>query len=100
MRYETVTVRHGENMGPIDWDHPKARDMPSIWREAERNPDGFLFSAYGREIIAIAMYDGWPYWTPTPAIHFWGPLGPEWNFFDSYGAGPGSIRRKATEGGA
>ena len=28
MRTEQVTVRHGENMGPVDWDHPTAKDKP------------------------------------------------------------------------
>jgi hypothetical protein len=94
MRTETVTVRHGENMGPIDWEHPKAKDMPPIWREAEANPDGFTFTEHRRTILAICMYDGWPYWTPTPAVQFIGPLNsPEWSFFDCYGVHPHSIQR-------
>lgn len=96
MRTETVTVRHGENVGPVDWDHPTAKDMPAIWREAEKNPQGFTFSEYRRPIIEICMYDGWPYWVPTPAVCFIGPLnGAEWSFFNSYGVGAGSIQPKA-----
>lgn len=95
MRYETETIRIGENVGPVDWEHPMAKGMPPIWREAEQNPDDFTFSEYGRSIIAICMYDGWPYWKPTPAIQFVGPLhSAEWSHFNSYGVGPNSIRRK------
>lgn len=95
MRTETRTVRIGENVGPVDWDHPTAKDMPPIWREAEKNPGDFLFSEYGRTILAICMYDGWPYWKPTPAVLYIGPLNrPEWSFFNDYAVGPGSIRRR------
>jgi hypothetical protein len=90
MRYETRTVRIGELVGPIDWDHETARAMPEAWHEAEGKPDHFTFN--GRRIIAIGMYDGWPYWEPRPAVCFIGPMNSgEWAFFDSYGVGPGSI---------
>jgi len=95
MRYETQTIRVGENVGPVDWDHPMAKDMPAIWREAEANPEAFTFTEYRRSIISICMYDGWPYWTPTPAVMFVGPLNSgEWAHFNSYGIGPNSIERR------
>lgn len=96
MRTETVTVRVGENVGPVDWDHPIAKDMPAIWREAEQDPASFTFTEYRRTILAICMYDGWPYWMPRPAVQFIGPLNsPEWAFFDSYAVWPTSIERRA-----
>lgn len=96
MRTRTVTVREGENVGPVDWTHDIAKGMPDIWREAEQNPDGFTFTEYHRQIISICMYDGWPYWTPRPAVCFIGPLNsPEWAFFDSYGVWPSSIQRRS-----
>src|SRR5687768_16376756 len=72
MRYETKTVRIGEDVGPIDWEHPLAKDMPEIWREADESPGHFTFSEYRRTILRICMYDRWPYWKPTPAICFVG----------------------------
>jgi hypothetical protein len=49
-------------------------------------------------ILAICMYDGWPYWTPRPAIQFVGPLGAEWAFFDSYSVSGRSVfARRADE---
>lgn len=73
MRTRTITVHEGEDMGPVDWSHPTAKDMPPIWREAEQHPDGFMLCENGsftaREIFKICMYDGWPYWKPTPAIY-------------------------------
>ena len=98
MKISTVTVREGESMGPVDWSHPTAENMPAIWREAEKNPTGFTFTEYRRSIIEICMYDGWPYWTPTPAVCFIGPLNSaEWSFFNSYGVGPDSIQRRAIQ---
>jgi hypothetical protein len=95
MRLETQTVRIGEDVGPIDWEHPLAKEMPPIWRDAEQRPDDFTFSEYRRSIIRICMYDGWPYWEPMPAIQFVGPLNSgEWAFFNSYGVGPDSIRHR------
>ena len=96
MRTETHTVCVGEDVGPVDWDHPTAKDMPPIWREAEANPEAFTFSEYRRPILRICMYDGWPYWTPTPAIQFIGPLNrAEWTFFNSYSVWPNSIQRRS-----
>lgn len=94
---ETVTHREGENMGPVDWSHPTAKDKPEHWREAAQHPERFRFSPSGFssfEIVEICMYDGWPYWEPRPAISYIGPLGRlEWTFFNSYGVLDGSIFR-------
>jgi hypothetical protein len=92
---ETVTHREGENMGPIDWEHPLAKDKPALWREAEKRPTDFRLDTTGFSafpVFEIAMYDGWPYWKPTPAILIKGPLGkPEWRFFNDYGINDGSL---------
>lgn len=97
MKTHTVTVHEGENVGPVDWEHPHAKDMPPIWREAEQNPKGFVFDYGhgGREILSICMYDGWPYWKPMPAVCYVGPLGrAEWQFFNGYGVHASSIVRR------
>lgn len=94
MRAHTVTVREGENVGPLDWSHPLAKDMPEAWHEAERSPKDFLFDYGhgGREILSICMYDGWPYWKPMPTVCYVGPLGhAEWAQFNSYGVRADSI---------
>jgi hypothetical protein len=97
VRTYTQIVREGENVGPVDWEHGTARDMPAIWREAEQRPDDFTFTEYRRQIISICMYDGWPYWEPRPAVCFVGPLNcAEWAFFNGYAVGPESIQRKAS----
>jgi hypothetical protein len=96
MRYETQTIRIGENVGPVDWSHETAKDMPEIWRGAEQNPGDFTFTEYGWLIVCLCMYDGWPYWEPRPAVCFIGPMNSaEWSFFNSYAVGPNSIQRKA-----
>lgn len=99
MRTRTVTERIGEDMGPIDWSHPMAKDKPGHWRDAEQNPDDYEFLLNGmftpHAIVALRMYDGWPYWKPTPAILRESPIGGvEWVHFNSYGVSDNSISRK------
>lgn len=96
MKTRMVEERVGEDMGPIDWDHPWAKEMPAIWREAEKNPESFSYCENGgfttKTLLKVCMYDGWPYWKPSPAICYIGPLGTaEWTFFNSYGVSPSSI---------
>lgn len=94
MRERTITVREGERVGPVDWDHPIAKDMPEIWRHAEDRPASYPLN--GREILAMGMYDGWPYWTPRPAVLTMSPINlPEWVFFDSYSVHPNSVSEKS-----
>ena len=95
MKTRTVTVREGEFLGPDDrdYDHTqhnavnadharrgwetilKMNDDPEGWRYC---PSGF--STF--EVLHVGMWDGWPFWRPTPAIGYIGPLGSvEWAFF-------------------
>lgn len=100
MRYETVTVRHGEDVGPVDWSHEYARDKPDHWKDAEQNPEAYQFIGHGRDrnVYCICMYDGWPYWKPTPAMLVDSPIGGlEWVYFNSYGVNDWSL---ALKGGA
>jgi hypothetical protein len=86
-------VYEGDDVGPIDWDSPTAATKPALWHDAEKTPDRYLLN--GRIILRLCMYDGWPYWTPTPAIQFIGPLqSAEWTFFDSYGIHADSITER------
>lgn len=87
MRTYQTTVREGEDMGPIDWSHEMAASKSDDWREAEKRPEDFVYGEFGHAIIKLCMYDGWPYWKPTPAVFYIGPLkSGEWGFFNSYGA--------------
>lgn len=100
MRTEVTSVLIGEDVGPVDWTHPMAADKPEIWREAEKDPEAFELLESGaftaRGIAKLCMYDGWPYWTPTPAILRESPMGGyEWTHFNSYGVRQDSIRRRA-----
>jgi hypothetical protein len=86
MRTETRTVQIGEWLGPIDWSYDFAA---ASWdRNGSFNPaliaeriarlhaveDGlargerWMVYAHGmaRPVIEVGMYDGWPYWKPTP----------------------------------
>ncbi len=93
MYYKTVRVPVGEECGLIDWEHETARDLPTIWHEADAAPEDFLYN--GRTILRICMWDGWPYWKPYPAVAFIGPLNSmEWHHFGSYGMYPDSITKR------
>ena len=97
MRTETQTIRIGENVGPVDWNHPLAKNMPAHWRDAEKSPEHYEILLNGmmtpRRVFCLCMYDGWPYWRPMPAILREGPLGAaEWLHFNSYGVTPNSLR--------
>jgi hypothetical protein len=85
-------------MGPINWSHPLAAEMPEMWREAEQHPERFVLDTGQLSrfaVLDLRMYDGWPYWVPTPAVLIVSPMGTaEWRHFNSYGIGPGSMVRK------
>ena len=82
MKYVTVTHREGEELGPVDWDHPMAgevseRDpqLAELLRAAESDPAAFEATTYGGwprigwgKVVRVVMYDGWPYWSPTPTV--------------------------------
>jgi len=43
-------------------------DDPCSW--------GYAPSGHARsQVVGVGMYDGWPFWEPTPAISYVGPLG-------------------------
>lgn len=90
-----VAKRIGEFVGPVDWDYDFLRHdwnhggsinpdinrrSIDILRELVANPDKD-WRYRGRKVVEIGMYDGWPYWQPTPAIRYDGPLGLEIAFW-------------------
>lgn len=101
MKHRTVIVREGELLGPVNWDynfrkhfdsmgHPESVKDEHCKRAVELlrlvcdNPEGTCIvtsAGYAYDVYQVGMYDGWPYWVPTPAILRSGVLGPEWTFF-------------------
>lgn len=90
MREWTETRREGTDMGPVDWAHPDiaTSGVPEErLRQIEAEPEQWLATNDGgwprigwKRVIALRMYDGWPYWTPKPALLVTGTLGAEWYF--------------------
>lgn len=89
MRTRTVIEREGEELGSIDWDHPmiaevekRSPEIVAMLREAEQSPHDFAATTDGGwprvgwgEVLRVVMYDGWPYWQPTPTVvtsHWYG----------------------------
>lgn len=103
MRTYTQTVREGELLGPVDWsysfpDHfscfclsteDKAdliwERINSLWQVVRLYDKGIalevMTSGFWHPLLAIGMYDGWPFWKPTPALLVRGPLGGQWDFY-------------------
>jgi len=95
MRYETQTVRIGEWLGPVDWSYyftqhnwgpskggvnPECTSRGAdVLREVEQHLAAgrecwISDSGFDHQVIHCGMYDGWPFWKPTPAVLYIGPL--------------------------
>lgn len=103
MRFETQTVRVGELLGPVDWSYDfdthdwnhggstnpehvaRCREMIRTLDGAERaweaTTDGGIPRVGWGRVLAVGMYDGWPYWRPVPSVLIDGFLGAEWTSF-------------------
>jgi hypothetical protein len=101
MRYETVTNRIGELLGPIDWTYdfsqhdwgpnrgginPEVSRKLDWLKELEASPQSYQATTDGgwpkvgwKRVIQVGMYDGWPFWKPTPSVQIAGALGCEWH---------------------
>lgn len=103
MKTRTVEVREGELLGPVDpdydwsqhaWGDGRGGMNPECIETGRQvilrmaaDPDGWVYVPSGISrfrVIHIGMWDGWPFWRPTPAIGYIGPLRTvEWAFFYS-----------------
>lgn len=108
MRTETHTVRIGERVGDIDWTYNFRKHFDSMccddkgrreacerskaklraMEDAHKAGRKILATTYGgwprcgwHQVLDVGMYDGWPYWKPTPSVFTLGPLGGEWHSF-------------------
>ena len=102
MKIKTIKQREGELLGPVDWnydfDQHKWSDNrggvnPEIVDEgkvalkiletkiAEGKP--CTVGCYGtrQKVLHVGMYDGWPFWKPTPSVGLESWLGVEWQPF-------------------
>lgn len=102
-----VEEREGEDLGPVDWSHPMAasltyasppeqrcatsasgRRIVDVLREAEKHPEQWEVTTDGgwprcgwSQVLAVRMYDGYPYWKPTPSVFVSTYLGSTWHPF-------------------
>lgn len=103
MKIYQETRREGERMGAIDYSYdfrlryenycisPENRqqrcdaDVSRLHEVENRFKTGELLQVcvrdYWHNLIDVGMYDGWPYWSPTPAVFTSGVLGGEWHFW-------------------
>ena len=86
MRYETVTVCHGENVGPVDWSHEYAKDKPDHWKDAEQNPEGpGSVTGMAADPVTVAASNNPMLKTLTQALS--GQLNPNVNLVDTLNGG-------------
>ncbi len=108
MKTRTVVERIGENMGPIEWDYEFRQHFDNMGTSNDRKDeactehikmlrtivDGLSAGKRVRastsggwpriwqDVLDVGMYDGWPYWKPTPSVLMRSPLGGgEWHAF-------------------
>lgn len=98
----TITEHVGEYLGPVDWSYdfsshdwtesrggvnPESSARAKAWlKQIEAALDKYLVTTDGgwpkigwKSVIRVGMYDGWPFWKPTPSIQIAGTLGSEWH---------------------
>jgi hypothetical protein len=93
MKFRQVTERIGEYLGPVDWDYDfncclSTMGEANVQKHIERFKQielGDEVTTYGGwprigwgEVLQIGMYDGWPWWKPTPSVLKVGVFGGEW----------------------
>lgn len=103
MKTRMVKERVGELLGPVDWSYDftqhdwgdgrggvnpecskaateELRKVVELMDAGKR----CLVSIYGEghEVLAVGMYDGWPYWEPTPSVYLKTWMGGEWHSWD------------------
>ena len=106
MKTYMVQQREGKLLGPIDWnynfrshfdcyctdDAGKQKECDAAVAQLRSLCNGKSWEAttdggwprvgWGR-VLAVGMYDGWPYWRPVPSVLIDGFLGASWHSFDS-----------------
>lgn len=107
MKTIPTTRREGELLGPIDYSYDFLKHFESWGISAEEKKkrcdaaiemlrvleshehiyqattDGGWPRVGWGTVLAVGMYDGWPYWRPVPSVMIAGPLGGEWHTFSS-----------------
>lgn len=116
MRTYTETKREGELLGDVDWSYDfrshfdgwsgdkdehcrnqveKLRQLTNGEKWEATTDGGWPRCGWG-EVVAVGMYDGWPYWRPVPSVAIMGSFGVEWSAF----ANVTSIRKASTPNAA
>ena len=103
MKRYMVEHCEGELLGPIDWSYDfcphfsgyccpddakremMVKAIDNLWAVERLHIQGQRVEVCTRDfwhpLIAVGMYDGWPYWKPVPSILVQGPLGAQWEQF-------------------
>lgn len=101
-----VEERIGENMGPVDWSFDFSKGFETMCANEERRKESMDLAKanlrtaeeafrigkrvrvscsgnFSYDVLDVGMYDGWPYWRPTPAVLCSSPLGGagDWQFY-------------------
>lgn len=108
MKTRMVQERIGELLGPVDWsfnfdkhceaynEELKAQAIACL-RKICDEPDAQWevrspYTGNWSDLLAVGMYDGWPYWRPVPSVNVATWMGGEWQDFTWLRA----VRKKPT----
>jgi hypothetical protein len=104
MRTRMVEEREGEYLGPVDWSYDFTQHdwhgasggvNPAVTASATEllrkieggiaageewwaTTDGGWPRCGWKRVVQVGMYDGWPFWRPTPSLLLSGMFGGEW----------------------
>lgn len=95
-------MRRGELIEGIDWNFNFSQGFANMCSTQEvkdgyrdrcieflrtlKPGDKFVSYQHEKTALRVGMYDGWPYWAPTPAVSYMGPLGLEYAFYNNISA--------------
>lgn len=85
--YSYNFLQHYANYGSTEeWKKERCEKTVEMLKEVEKLlKEGKKImvdmSGYRKELFDVGMYDGWPYWKPTPALLVKGNWSAEWEFF-------------------
>ena len=105
----------GTMVDGIDWSYDFSQGFASMCTNQERKDaardrcieffrtlksgDEFTSSGqFSHKALTVGMYDGWPFWKPTPAVAYVGPLGRvEYDFYYNISAPYRRAEREAAK---
>lgn len=96
MKQRTVIEYIGEYLGPVDWTYDftqhdwgdghggvnpqcSARSVELLRQLEQPGEWRVMMHQNWHDVLQVGMYDGWPFWKPTPSVLTYHVIGNEWH---------------------